>query len=532
VRLRRFTTLFEETDVATLAVDEAGDVAEWNPAAEALLGWSREEILQTPISRLVPDTGRAAFDDVWETLSSDTTVRTFDAHRLHREGHLLRVVVHAVAVRGDDGFAGTVATYRAQPQLDASEAGPDQRRLGTPSRRALQKALLAPLPAGTARAVALLDVDAFALVNETYGPDAGDEVLREIGLRLEASNDGALFGHWQADEFLYVLDAPEPRKDLELLVAAAMRAVRVPVSVDGQSLSLTLSAGLASSALTAVPDLFAAASAAREVAKAGGRDRAVWSETTPPRPARVMRIANELRAGIATGQLRLHYQPIVELANREVVGVEALVRWERPGFGLLEPSEFIDLAERTGQMVALGSWVSEQACQTAVRLAQPGSAPLSMSINLSARQLLDPGVVGMLQRALTDTGCAGAAVIVEVTESALMHDMTRATATLQAIKALGVGLALDDFGTGYSSLLYLKHFPVDRIKIDRSFIRGLGVDADDTAIVASTISLAHSIGLLAVAEGVETADQLAVLRRGAVPWCPAPGTARSPRRRW
>lgn len=209
--------------------------------------------------------------------------------------------------------------------------------------------------------------------------------------------------------------------------------------------------------------------------------------------------------------MRLHYQPIVELTNLDMVGVEALVRWERPGAGLLSPAHFIDVAEQTGQIVALGAWVAEHACHTAVRLAQQAGG-YSMSINLSARQLGDAGVVDMLRDALRDSGCSPSNIIIEVTETALMADMCAATATLEAIKALGVALALDDFGTGYSSLLYLKNFPVDRIKIDQSFVSGLGVNADDTAIVASTVSLAHSVGITAVAEGVETVDQLTLLQ--------------------
>jgi PAS domain S-box-containing protein/diguanylate cyclase (GGDEF)-like protein len=501
----------EDSPDATIVVDARGRIEEWNPAAEALFGWSRAEVLHTQVRRCVPTEGMATHDAAWDQLAAGARVPNFDAERLHRDGHLVPVNVHTTAVHDDDGFAGAVATLREQPHPGI--APPDASHLGLPARHALQAALAAQLPAGTVRAVAVLDVDAFGLVNQTYGPDVGDQVLQEVTRRLEACNDGAVTGRWQADEFVYVLDGRRARQDLEALIAMALREVRVPVPVGDQTLFLTVSAGLASSTVTPVPDLFAAATHALEVAKAGGRDRAVWLDVAQGRPIAGLRLANDLRVGIETGQLRLLYQPIVELANHDVVGVEALVRWERPGYGLLNPSEFIDVAERTGQIVSLGAWVSAQACETAVRLARLGSGPHSMSINLSARQLMDPGVVTMLQCALADTGCDPASVVIEVTETALMQDMAGATATLEAIKALGVALALDDFGTGYSSLLYLKNFPVDRIKIDQSFIGGLGVDADDTAIVASTISLAHSVGVQAVAEGVETVDQLTLLRQ-------------------
>jgi diguanylate cyclase (GGDEF)-like protein len=385
---------------------------------------------------------------------------------------------------------------------------------GLPGRRALQRHLATPVPAGLDRAVAMLDVDAFALVNQTYGPDAGDDLLRQIGARLAATAGLAVVGRWQADEFLYVVDAADAAGVLSGIVAAALAAVRRPVVIGDQRLYATVSAGLVTAALARDGDLATKAMHAVHAAKAAGRDRAVWFDGAADMSAPGgLRLANDLRRGMDGGELRLHFQPIVELARQRVVGVEALVRWERPGAGLLLPAAFIDIAERTGQIVALGAWVTDQACRTAVRLAQLGTGATSMSINLSARQLADAGVVDMLRNALRDSGCPPSSIVIEVTETALVGDLCTAIATLEAIKALGVTLALDDFGTGYSSLLYLKSFPVDRIKIDQSFVNGLGTDADDTAIVASTVSLGHSVGVDVVAEGVETAEQLTLLRQ-------------------
>lgn len=515
MKLRQLTALLDDSLDATVAVDVHGRLAEWNPAAERMFGWSRAEIIQTPMRSLVPADGFCAFDTAWNRLAAGLKLTSFDAFRLHRNGTRMAVSVHAIAVLDDAGFAGTVATFRPQTHVNLTvHRDTDPGATGSSGRRALQAALVAPLPAGMARAVAVLDVDAFGLVNQTYGPDIGDEVLRELGRRLNLGAAGCVAGRWQADEFVYVLDADDPAGTLDRLVQAARRAVRAPLLVGDQSLYLTISAGLASTAVSANAELFTVASQALRVAKAGGRDRAVWFDAAQRPPAGGgLKLASDLRHGIDDGELRLLYQPIVELTDHDVIGVEALVRWQRPGGGLLAPAEFMDVAERSGQIVPLGAWVTAQACHTAVRLAQLSSAPHSMSINLSAVQLSDPGVVDMLHEALSSSGCLPSSIIVEVTETALMHDLSSATTTLQAIKSLGVDLALDDFGTGYSSLLYLKNFPVDRIKIDQSFIRGLGTDADDTAIVASTISLAHSVGVQAVAEGVETVDQLALLRQ-------------------
>jgi diguanylate cyclase (GGDEF)-like protein len=385
---------------------------------------------------------------------------------------------------------------------------------GLPGRRRLQRCFAEPIVAGLARGVAVLDVDAFALVNETYGPDAGDDVLVELARRLAPMAARAVIGRWQADSFVWVIDAEEPAAALETLCARVSAALDEPFQVGADRLRLTVSAGLVTSVLAPSGDLLLAAMDALRAAKDTGRDRAVWySAAMRTGSTGGFRLANDLHHGIESGELRLHFQPIMQLATNEVVGVEALVRWERPGVGLLNPVSFIDMAERTGQIVLLGSWVARHACLAAADLVQRADSLSTVSINVSARQLSDPGLVEMLRGALEISGCAPSTIIVEVTETAVMHDLDAATATLEAIKALGVGLDLDDFGTGYSSLLYLKHFPVDRIKIDRTFVKGLGTDLADTAIVASTIALAHSVGILAVAEGVETADQLRLLRQ-------------------
>ncbi|MDQ1712061.1 MAG: hypothetical protein QOE45_1511 [Frankiaceae bacterium] len=515
MKLRQLTALLDDSPDATVAVDVHGRIAEWNPAAEVMFGWTRAEVVDVPFRSFVPGDELAAFDMAWSRLEAGIRVPNFDADRMHRDGTRLAVNVHVSAVRDDAGFAGTVATFRPQVQPDlAVLRGEHDRAAGLPSRRLLQAALTAAVPAGMVRGVAVVDVDAFALVNQTYGPDVGDEVLRELGRRLAPASAGCVAGRWQADEFVFVVDAPDPTAALDQLIEAARRNVGAPLPVGAQSLYLTISAGLVTTEDAAPADLFAAATRALRLAKAGGRDRAAWFDPADGVSAQdELQLASDLRVGIAGGEMRLLYQPILELANHDVIGLEALVRWQRPGRGLLEPAEFIDVAERTGQIAPLGAWVFEQACQTGVLLAQLDSAPHSMSIKLSARQLSDPGVVDILVHALIGSGCSPSTVIVEVTETALMHDMPNATATLRAIKALGVDLALDDFGTGYSSLLYLKDVPVDRIKIDRSFISGLGVDADATAIVASMISLAHSVGVQAVAGAVETVDQLTLLRQ-------------------
>lgn len=236
----------------------------------------------------------------------------------------------------------------------------------------------------------------------------------------------------------------------------------------------------------------------------------------PPLPivdAGELALAEELRVGVAAHQLRLLYQPIIDLSTGQAASVEALVRWQHPERGLLGPEEFIDVAERTGLVLPLGAWVLEEACRLAASLQRSRDTLLTVSVNLSGRQLSDRGLVGTVRGALARHGCRADRLVFEVTETALVTDMVTAIESLRELQELGAGVAIDDFGTGYSSLLYLRYLSANDLKIDRSFISGLGRDSYDTAIVASLITLAHNLNVRCVAEGVETVAQHELLRQ-------------------
>jgi diguanylate cyclase (GGDEF)-like protein/PAS domain S-box-containing protein len=542
LRRQQFSSLLKLSPQAIVVLDTDGRIREWNPAAVELLGWARGDVLGLPLHGLAPAAYRTELERLWGELEATGQAGVARSSHLHRDGTRFPVEVYMAPIQDMDGsFAGVVATLSRQ--ADLPEATPDGRtaldaapvvheqkrpssapRLSAleldevtslPGRRWLQQRLIAPLAPGEERAVAVLDVDAFALVNQGYGPEAGDAVLRELASRLARVAGAATVGRWQADEFVCILDGPDASRELDALVARMAPAAREPFELADDRVRLTVSVGLACSTDVRLPMLFRSGSAAMAAAKARGRDCAVWFDdaTTPEVGLSGLRMAHDLHRGLVQGEMRLHFQPVVELATNDIDGVEALVRWERPGVGLLLPEAFMEIAERTGQIVALGGWVIGQACRAAVDFEAAGLAPVRVSINVSARQLSDPGLVGMLDEALTRTGCPPERIAIEVTETAVLHDIGAATAILETIKSLGVELDLDDFGTGYSSLLYLRHFPVDRIKIDRSFVSGLGTSVADTAIVASTIALAHSVGLRAIAEGVETSQQLTMLRQ-------------------
>jgi EAL domain-containing protein (putative c-di-GMP-specific phosphodiesterase class I) len=288
----------------------------------------------------------------------------------------------------------------------------------------------------------------------------------------------------------------------------------VPLQVGDAQLHLTVSIGLVSSASGPQRDLVGAAMTAVRAAQSAGRDRVVtFNPRMLPPDGGGLRLASALRWGIANDELRLHFQPVVSLETGRPVGVEALVRWQHPERGLLPPAEFIGIAERTGLIEPLGDWVLDEACQASISLAARTEHPLTVAVNLSARQLSERGLVANVQAALDRHGCSASGLVFEVTETALVTDMAAAVDSLNSLRDLGCGLAIDDFGTGYSSLLYLKHLPADNIKIDRSFVSGLRADSDDTAIVASIISLARNVGVQCVAEGVETVEQLELLKQ-------------------
>jgi EAL domain-containing protein (putative c-di-GMP-specific phosphodiesterase class I) len=238
-----------------------------------------------------------------------------------------------------------------------------------------------------------------------------------------------------------------------------------------------------------------------EMYDAGSRDHAV----------RYLRTGNELHRALERGEMRVHYQPIVNLETGRLSGFEALVRWEHPERGLVGPDQFIPLAEETGLVVPIGGWVMEEACRQAAAWHRQG-APVSISVNLSPRQLAEPTLPATIRDVLERTGVNPDKVWLEITETALMRDAESAASSLHALNRLGVHLAVDDFGTGYSSMTYLKRFPVDSLKVDRSFVDGLGRENEATAICTAIVSLAHALGMRAVAEGVETREQLASLR--------------------
>jgi diguanylate cyclase (GGDEF)-like protein/PAS domain S-box-containing protein len=365
--------------------------------------------------------------------------------------------------------------------------------------------------------VVALDLDHFKFVNDTLGHQAGDELLKAASARIagavERSDTVARTG---GDEFVLVLPGRADEGEVTTTVHGVLEALAHPLLLRGQEIVLTGSAGVAafpgdgSDAATLVQH----AEVAMYRAKETGRNTVQFY--TPAMNARArdrLELEGALRSALMQDEFELFYQPQVDLESGSVVGLEALIRWRHPNLGLVRPDRFINLAEETGLIVPIGAWVLRTACRQNSAWQHAGFGPLRMAVNLSARQFAEPGLVHDIARVLEETGLPPDSLEVEITESLVMEDVEGAIRTMRELKQMGVKLSIDDFGTGYSSLSYLRRFPVDVLKIDRSFVRDIASSADDAAMVAAIIELARGLRMRTIAEGVETEAQLDYLRR-------------------
>ncbi len=367
-------------------------------------------------------------------------------------------------------------------------------------------------------AVLFLDIDHFKVINDSLGHRLGDHLLIELSRRLRAAlRPGDTVARFGGDEFVVLC---EDLADEDGAIGVAERiseAATGTLEVDGSDVYVGVSMGIAyttrcdEDAETLLRD----ADAAMYRAKDRGRGRfEFFDQEMRAHVIERLDIETSLRRALERRELRVFYQPKISLETGRIIGVEALIRWEHPERGMLAPGAFIGVAEETGLIVPIGLWVLEQSCRQVVRwqAERPEMGPLNIAVNLSGRQLAHPDLVADIREVLATSGIDPKQVELEVTESVLMDDVEASAVTLTELRDLSVRLSVDDFGTGYSSLSYLRRFPVDKLKVDRSFVSGLGEDDSDSAIVAAVINLAHTLGLEAVAEGVETPEQLQALR--------------------
>jgi diguanylate cyclase (GGDEF)-like protein/PAS domain S-box-containing protein len=369
---------------------------------------------------------------------------------------------------------------------------------------------------GRLAAVAILDLDRFKLVNDSLGHKAGDRLLQEVGRRLLGCvREGDTVARLGGDEFVLVLNDQADIDYITFILQRVLQAVRAPVTIDGRDLYVTASIGVSLYPGNGDDEeaLLRNADTAMYRAKEQGSDNfQFYTADMNALVSERLLLETGLRTALERDELLLHYQPLVELATGRAVAAEALVRWQHPQLGLVPPGRFVPLAEETGLIVPIGEWVLREACRQAQRWREAGFAPLRVSVNLSARQLRHGGIVRTVADLLAEIGLPAQQLEVEITESQLIENPETAAIILGEFRDMGVRVVIDDFGVGYSSLSYLKRLPIDVLKIDQSFARGIPADRDGAAIAGAIIAMAHSLGIQVVAEGVETAEQLEFYR--------------------
>ena len=454
-------------------------------------------------------------------------VSNFESQIRRKDGELIWISENARVVREGNGavsyYEGTVeditATRESKERL-LHDALHD--RLTGLSNRALfmdrleQKFAHLERKPDSLFAVLFLDFDRFKNINDSLGHLAGDQLLKAISGRLqECLRPGDTVSRFGGDEFAILLENVTELSDATIVAERVQRAMSSPFQLGSQQVFSSASIGIAlgHSEYERAEDLLRDADMAMYRAKARGKARhEVFDAEMHTRAVALLQLETDLRWAIERDEFRLYYQPIVNLADGAVIGFEALIRWQHPQRGLVSPAEFIPIAEETGWIVPIGRWVLEEACAQLARWQAETKAPLSMSVNLSGKQFSQPDLIELVETIIRESGIAPNSLKLEITESAIMEDAQIVTTRLLQLRKLGVQLGLDDFGTGYSSLSYLHRFPLDTLKIDRSFVARLLEDGENREIVRTIVTLGKNLGMNVVAEGVEEAQQLSDLR--------------------
>jgi len=498
-----------------------------NPAFERITGYSLDDVMNRSCSLLWADDRAqpeiqeiiAAVRDNRETR---VTLRTYG-----KDGRMFWSDAYLAPVRDETGFVNhfvvaindITATKRYQAELEF-QANRDT-LTGLANRNLLQDRLRQASAYATRYGhsvwLLFLNLDRFKFVNDTLGHRAGDELLKIVADRLRgAVRETDTIARMSADEFVLLLSERTEEHLSPAIVQRIMDIVAEPIVIEGYEFVMGSSIGIAVCPSDGIEadTLIKHAGIAMYRAKETGRNN--FQFFTPAMNEHAMerlRIENDLRSALEREEFFLHYQPQVDIATGRVIGMEVLIRWQHPVLGMVPPGRFIELAEETGLIVPIGAWVLRSACHQCVAWQRAGLGPLRVAVNLSPFQFYREDLTQTVKDALAESGLAPQLLELELTESMMMNDIEHAVCILRDLKSIGVHLSIDDFGTGYSSLSYLKRFPIDLLKIDQSFVRDISIDPDDEAIVLSIISLAHSLRLKVIAEGVETEAQLAYLKR-------------------
>ena len=523
---QRFRALVHHASDVFTVIGADAVIRYQSPAIEQVLGYPTEDIIGRSFLDLIEPDDQDLARQLFERSQMRPGMPTIGEVRMRPLGDgqaPRRFEMTATNLLDDPTVRGLVLNYsditeRALYEERLSEQAFHDALTSLPNRALFQDRLEHALrQRGQTVGLLFVDLDHFKVINDSLGHDAGDQLLCDVAQRLAGCvRDGDTLARLGGDEFTVLI--PDIA-DAQQAVAVANRiesGLEPPFELPGQSVFVTASIGIATG--VALHDrseaLLRDADAAMYEAKASGRaGHAVFDPTMHVRAVTRLAIETDLRRAVDNDQLELHYQPIMWLDGNQIVGVEALVRWRRPDGTLVLPGEFVPVAEETGLIRPIGRWVLHEACRqlTRWRSELPQAAGLSMSVNVSARQLQDASVLEDVESALRETGLDPGSLILELTESAVVENLDGALATLQKLKWMSVQLAMDDFGTGYSSLSSLSRLPLDILKIDQGFVARLDRDAEGRAVVYAIVSLATALGVRVTGEGIETASQLSTL---------------------
>lgn len=527
-RLRLFERAVEASAngiMITDAQNRAQPIYYVNPAFERMTGYATSEVLGRDAKFLLgDDLAQEALQAIRVALHDRHEARSL-LRNYRKDGSLFWNDLTVAPVRDQDGgvthfvWVMSDATAKSSRDQQFQAHALFDTLTGLPNRHSLfahiDHAVGAARLAGLTLGVVLVALDRFAMVNEAYGHDAGDMLLREVGARLLGTvRVRDTVGRLGGDEFVVLLTALEA--DNALIVVEKVRvAMTLPFVLAFGEVMVSASIGVSFAPRDGsdAPSLIRNAEAAMRGAKtAGWNSVRFYAEEMNRRTGERLEMEFDLRRAVERREFEIYYQPIIDIESGRIVEGEALLRWNHPRHGLVLPDAFIPLAEVTGLIVPIGNWVLQEACRQHGAWRGAGLPRIGVAVNLSARQFHEAGLDGLVADALAAHGLVGGDLVLEITESLLMSDIEAAGETLMRLKRLGVHISLDDFGTGYSSLSYLKSLPLDTLKIDRSFVRDISTDPNDAAIASTIISMARTMHLEVIAEGVETPDHLAYLR--------------------
>jgi diguanylate cyclase (GGDEF)-like protein/PAS domain S-box-containing protein len=529
---RRFRALVRHGTDAILICDASGLITYQAPTADTEWGFVEQELHGTSFRSLIHPDDQPAFDEMWDQIRAMPRMsKAIELRSRDHRNEWRNTEITFTNLFREPGVEGMVTnlhdtTKQKAVELQLTTQAFYDSLTALPNRALLLDRIEQAISRARRRAGSIgllfIDLDNFKRINDSLGHQWGDALLEATAKRLKGCVRPAdTVARLGGDEFVILLDqlTSDATAEAVLLAQRILNLLEQPISLAGKEYVVSASVGIAitnpSDEIYDVNALLRDADVAMYRAKSGGKGRYVVFDANM-RTEAVLRLELEadLRHAIARKQMRIYYQPIVQLTSGGFKEVEALVRWQHPTLGLVAPVDFIPIAEETGFIIPLGQWVLDESChQVAVWQKQfPSEPPLQVSVNLSPRQFEHPDLVPDVQRALQASQLRAGSLKLEVTEGVIMRDAESSISTLQKLKALGIRLAIDDFGTGYSSLSYLRMLPLDVLKIDRSFVKGIGENAEDNAIVRAIISMSTSLGLTVTAEGVETEEQATLLR--------------------